>query len=147
GVTRASQYTTRWMDQGAIKAIILAKTPYRQLAGLIEVELKEYFADKTNWRQMLSNKIDGDINLEEEKNKAAGLLSNDLQQYLDEEDHITNISYPVNQYPQKIKSINLEKNPVYSGTLAGIKGQYLMFEDQHVINIRKYSGYFIGIDY
>lgn len=147
GVTRASQYTTRWMDQGAIKAIILAKTPYRQLAGLIEVELKEYFADKTNWRQMLSNKIDGDINLEEEKNKAAGLLSNDLQQYLDEEDYITNISYPVNQYPQKIKSINLEKNPVYSGILAGIKGQYLMFEDQHVINIRKYSGYFIGIDY
>lgn len=147
GVTRASQYTTRWIDQGAIKAIILARTPYRQLAGLIEVELKDHFADKTNWRHMLSNQIDQSKNLPEEKNNAGNLLSNDLQQYLHEDDGITSISYPVISYPQKIKSINLDKNPFYEGKLCGIKGQYLLFEDQSVINIRKYSGYMLELEY
>ncbi len=39
GVTRNTQIPTRWMDQGAVKAIRLAQTPYRQAAGLIEVAL------------------------------------------------------------------------------------------------------------
>lgn len=147
GVTRASQYTTRWIDQGAIQAIILAKTPYRQLAGLIEVELKDHFADKTNWRLMLSKQIDESKDLVEEKNNAANLLSHELQQYLAEDDTLTSISYPVIQYPDKIKSINLDKNPLYKGKLCGIKGQYLLFEDQHVINMRKYSGYMIAVEY
>ncbi len=146
GVTRASQYTTRWIDQGAIHALIIAHTPYRQLAGLIEVELKDHFADKTNWRHMLSNQIVEGIDLLQEKSKAANLLSNDLQQYLTEDNTLTRISYPVSQYPQKIKSINLDKNPAYKGKLCGIKGQYLLFEDQYVINVRKYGGYFLNIE-
>ena len=28
--------------------------PYRQLAGLIEVAMKDHFADKTQWRAMLT---------------------------------------------------------------------------------------------
>ena len=39
GVTRSSQVPTRWIDQGAWKAIRLAKTPNRFLAGQIEVEV------------------------------------------------------------------------------------------------------------
>jgi hypothetical protein len=147
GVTRASQYTTRWMDQGAVSAILLAKTPYRQLAGLIEVELKDHFADKTNWRNMLSNRIQEGIDLENEKNKAADLLSHELQQYVSEEDCLTSIDYPVIQYPQKIKSINLDKQGDFKGVLTGIKGQYLMFDYSHVINIRKYGGYHLDIEY
>ena len=42
GVTRESQIPTRWIDQGAIKAIKLAKTPNRFIAGLIEIEMKQY---------------------------------------------------------------------------------------------------------
>ena len=44
------------------------------------------------------------------------------------------------KYPEKIKSYNLDKNPVIEDTLIAIKGQYLIFE-QGVINIRKYAGY------
>ena len=51
------------------------------------------------------------------------------------------INYPVDIYPVKIKSINLDKTPAFTGVLTGIKGQYLMLDEDRVINIRKYSGY------
>mgnify|MGYP000168023043 CR=1 FL=1 len=54
---------------------------------------------------------------------------------------ITEINYPVLAYPKKIKSLNLEKAHVYSGVLKGIKGQYLIFEDGTVFNVRNSEGY------
>ena len=53
GVTRETNVPSRWIDQGASGAVVLARTPYRQLAGLIEVSMKSHFMDKTNWRKML----------------------------------------------------------------------------------------------
>ena len=50
------------------------------------------------------------------------------------------ITFPVEQYPAKVKAFNLDKSPTAEGTLQGIKGQYLIF-DTGVINIRKYGGY------
>lgn len=146
GVTRSIQVITRWIDQGAWKGIKLAETPYRHLAGLIEVELKNHFADKTNWRRMLMNIVDQNINLVDEKNKAGDLIPDDLQQYVIEDNEIIEIKYPVNQYPEKVNSINFDKIGEYRGTLCGIKGQYLIFEDQHVMNIRKHNGYLVSIE-
>ena len=54
------------------------------------------------------------------------------------------INYPVQAYPTKIVSMNLEKTPEVTGVLQGIKGQYLMF-DTGVINLRKYTGYDIEV--
>ena len=54
----------------------------------------------------------------------------------------TRISYPVLEYPTKVKSFNLDKQPELEGTLMGIKGQYLIF-DTGVINMRKYAGYYL----
>jgi Na+-transporting NADH:ubiquinone oxidoreductase subunit NqrA len=51
-----------------------------------------------------------------------------------------NITYPINEYPQKIFSYNLDKEPLIQDKLLGIKGQYLIFENG-VINLRKFSGY------
>lgn len=147
GVTRASQIPTRWMDQGAVKAVKFAKTPNRHLAGLIEKDLKKYMSDKTNWQKMLKNDIDINIDLILEKEKASRLLRSDLSRYITNENEIFEINYPVPKYPEKIKSINLEKIPVFSGKLIGIKGQYLIFEGGFVINIRKYGGYKISIEY
>ncbi len=53
GITRSTQVPVRWIDQGAVSALIIARVPYRQLSGLIEVDLKRLFADRTNWRAML----------------------------------------------------------------------------------------------
>jgi len=146
GVTRSSQIPTRWIDQGAWKAIKLAKTPNRHLAGVIEVALKEIMDDKTNWRQMLTGDPDASIDLLLAKDEAAGHLSDELQDYVTVDDEITEIHYPVSGYPSKVKSINLDKDPEYEGVLTGIKGQYLIFDEGFVINIRKYGGYLVSLE-
>lgn len=145
GVTRDTQIPTRWIDQGANKAIVLCETPNRYLAGMTEVALKEFYSDKTNWRSMLKNTQDLSIDLEEEKWKCHELLPADLQQYFIEDDNILEFDYPVSNYPEKITSLNLEKNPVISGTLTGIKGQYLMFDEQYVFNVRRHTSYEVEI--
>jgi hypothetical protein len=146
GVTRSSQVPTRWIDQGAWKAIRLAKTPNRFLAGQIEVELKAKMSDKTNWRQMLTNEIDRGIDLIEEKNIASGFLKKDLSIYLSPDNEITEINYPVLQYPAKVKSLSFDKSNIIGGILSGIKGQYLIFSDGSVLNIRKHNGYLINLE-
>ncbi len=145
GVTRHHQVPTRWIDQGATEAIILAKTPNRYLAGTIEVALKSVLSDKTNWQKMLAGEA-FPIDLLSEKNRVAELLPFDLQEYLEFDDNIWHIHYPVNKYPIKIKSINLEKTADVSGILAGMKGQYLIFDDGRVFNIRKHGGFKVQIE-
>jgi hypothetical protein len=146
GVTRHHQVPTRWIDQGASRAIILAKTPNRHISGVIEVYLKNFFSDKTNWRSMLQNKDIQEYNLPEEKLNAYQLLPAELQQYLYEDNKIWEFNYPVSEFPDKITSITFDKESVVDGILAGIKGQYFIFSDGRVLNIRKHSGYFLEIN-
>lgn len=145
GVTRESQIPTRWIDQGAVGAIKLAKTPNRHIAGIIEVALKANFADKTNWRAMLKNSGEIDVDLKLEKSKAAELLHPELRQYICSEDEAYELNYPVEQYPEKITSYSFDKLDSYEGILKGIKGQYLIFEGGQVINIRKHNGYLVEL--
>jgi hypothetical protein len=145
GVTRHSQIPTRWIDQGAEYAIKLAVTPYRQLAGLIEVALKPHVKDKTNWRKMLSGNMLDRPDMVKEKERLAELIPEDLKQYICRENEITSLVYPVEQFPEKVKSINLDKTTEYAGVLMGIKGQYLIFEDGNVFNVRKHNGYLVEL--
>jgi hypothetical protein len=147
GVTRSSQIPTRWIDQGAWKAIRLAKTPNRFLAGLIEVELKKHLSDKTNWRTMLTNAKAEHINLIDEKEKAAQWLSNSSKQYIDPDNEILEINYPIPVYPAKVGYADFAKSPIIEGVLTGIRGQYLIFEDGNVLNIRKFGGYLITLSH
>jgi hypothetical protein len=146
GVTRKTQVPTRWIDQGAVGAILLAETPYRQAAGLIEVALKDHIADKTNWRNMLKNVFTNDIGLLETKKQMAQLVPEELREFISPNDQITEIKYPVIEYPDKVKSLKLEKEGIIEKKLLGIKGQYLLFENDFVINIRSHSGYRISIE-
>ncbi len=146
GVTRSTQVPTRWIDQGASSCIKFAEVPYRQLAGEIEVTLKEHLTDKTNWRKMLSNDVEN-FDLEREKWQLEEFLPSDLINYMSDEDEITSIEYPVQQYPKKVKSVGFDKQPHIEGTLIGIKGQYLLFDDDRVLNIRKHEGYFVDFEF
>lgn len=146
GVTRTTQIPTRWIDQGAAHAIILAKVPYRKLAGLIEVELKKYYADKTNWQQMLKNELYG-IDLVAEREKATQLLPDELRAYVVNDSEVMNIEFPVSQYPAKLQSVSFDKEPEIKGILSGIKGQYLIFADDRVMNVRSQSGYLVSVTY
>ncbi len=147
GITNGRNLPYRWIDQGATYGIKVAKVPYRQLAGEIEVALKEHFTDRTNWQRMLKNEVLEEEDLEEIKWELEGLLPGDLAQFMDEDDDITTMNYPVIKYPTKVKSINLDKDPYFTKKLVGVKGQYFIFDDETVINIRKYTGYNIYINH
>ena len=146
GVTRKTQVPTRWIDQGASKALEIVEVPNRYLAGIAEVALKEYVSDKTSWQKMLKNEV-LDADLIEERDRLEAFIPEEVLPYfLKNHANITEINYPVIQYPRKIKSLNLEKSNTYSGKLIGIKGQYLLFEDGTVFNIRNNEGYKVSID-
>ena len=144
GVTRKSQVPTRWIDQGAHEAIEIVEVPNRYLAGITEVALKEYVADKTNWRTMLKNEI-ADEDLVTRREKLKQYIPDEAKEYYIASNSETNIHFPVLQYPKKPKSLNLDKTPDYTGKLVGIKGQYLIFEDETVFNVRSSEGYVVAI--
>lgn len=144
GVTRKSQVPTRWIDQGAHEAIEIVEVPNRYLAGITEVALKDHISDKTNWRTMLKNEIK-DEDLVVWRNELKQFIPEEAKPYYIENNTETNLEFPVLQYPIKPKSLNLEKAIEYTGVLKGIKGQYLIFEDQTVFNIRGNEGLYIGI--
>ena len=146
GITRKTQVPTRWIDQGASSAILLAEVPYRRLAGEIEVALKEHFNDKTNWQRMLKDEVIK-ADLETSRNEAIAHLPEELQQYALTQSSVWNLMFPKLDTPQKVKSIRLEKQPVLEGILTGIKGQYLIFDNQQVMNVRNHAGYFIRMDF
>jgi hypothetical protein len=145
GVTRKSQVPTRWIDQGAHEAIEIVEVPNRYLAGITEVALKDYVSDKTNWRKMLTNDSK-DVDLVAEKERLSQYIPDEVKEYyLDENNSETHINFPVNEYPQKVKSLNLIKTPTYKGVLKGIKGQYLIFDDTTVFNVRSNEGLVVEI--
>ena len=146
GVTRSGQIPTRWIDQGAWQAIKLAKTPNRYTAGLIEVSLKEHISDRTNWQRMLKNQLIEGVDLTIAKKDMIAHLPSDLQNYISEEDNITEINYPVNEYPEKVKSLSFDKLEEITGRLWGVKGQYLIFDDGTVLNMRKHTGYMVELE-
>ncbi|WP_339755970.1 DUF2797 domain-containing protein [uncultured Winogradskyella sp.] len=139
GVTRKTQVPTRWIDQGAHEAVEIVEAPNRYLAGITEVALKNYVADKTNWRKMLKNDID-DENLLEWRQRLKQYIPDEAKDYFIENNPETHLHFPVEHYPKKPTSLNLKKQLEYSGKLVGIKGQYLIFEDNTVFNVRANEG-------
>ncbi|MDG1811706.1 MAG: DUF2797 domain-containing protein [Polaribacter sp.] len=145
GVTRKQQVPTRWIDQGAHEAIEIVEVPNRYLAGITEVALKEHVADKTNWRKMLKNDI-VDESLETWRDKLKQYIPEEAKPYFLENNSETHLNFPVNKYPEKPKSLNLKKELKYTGKLVGIKGQYLIFEDQTVFNVRANEGLVVNLN-
>jgi hypothetical protein len=153
GITRHNQIPTRWIDQGAVAALPIMKVSSRLVSGLLETELKQHVSDKTNWQRMLKGNIEP-VDLVEYRetliDHSLYALEDITQQFgadaitiLDDETPVE-INYPVNRYPDKVKSLNFDKTPKVSGVLQGIKGQYLIF-DTGVINIRKFGGYKVRV--
>ncbi|MDH0629591.1 DUF2797 domain-containing protein [Pseudomonas mosselii] len=153
GITRATQLPTRWLDQGASQALPIMRVATRQQSGMVEDVLRSQVPDRTNWRALLKGDAevldlpaireqifdacaDGIRGLQER----FGLQA--IQPLPDAE--VVQMRYPVEAYPKKIVSFNLDKDPVVEGTLLGIKGQYLIF-DTGVINIRKYTAYQLAV--
>ena len=152
GITRVNQMPTRWLDQGASQAMPIMQVATRKLSGQVETILKQYVADKTNWRKLLQSDAQH-IDMTQAADALLNESEADLDVLLSELSHqdyqwldtpAISMRYPVLEYPSKIKSHNLDKEPVLEGKLMGIKGQYLIF-DTAVINIRKYTFYLVQL--
>lgn len=141
GITRKTQVPTRWIDQGAVKAIKLCEVKNRLTSGLVEIEIAKKMADKTNWRNMLKNVYE-EVDLLAKKKEVWTEFKDLFKKHdvSEVDDEIFVANYPVERYPEKVSSYNFDKNPVIEDTLMGIKGQYLIFE-KGVINMRKFQGY------
>src|SRR5690606_35737228 len=125
----------------------------RLQSGSLEVMFRQHVADKTNWRDMLR---EGDqvVDLKAERDHLLNICADDIKDLVQRFGFHAisvltgidpvNIQYPVQGYPAKIASFNLDTDALVEGTLLGIKGQYLMF-DAGVINIRRFSGYELEI--
>jgi hypothetical protein len=147
GVTRTTNVPSRWIDQGAAGAIVIANTPYRQLAGELEVALKPHMADKTNFRKMLAQ-VDFDAKLLlDAREDAFEWLGEAYESFFEDEAPALEITYPVLSYPSKIKSIRLDKVSRFTGVLLGIKGQYLLFDENRVFNVRNHAGYRVKLSW
>ncbi len=155
GVTRLTQVPTRWIDQGAIQGLPIFRTANRYQAGLIEHAIKQFINDKTNWRDMLKGK-NTHIDLLKERERVHELSKDSVEKVLAKFDTmdiseinnetVTEIRYPVSEYPTKITSLSLDTHPQIEGILMGIKGQYLIL-DHGVLNIRKYGGYEVAFTF
>jgi len=149
GITRASQVPTRWLDQGARQALPILRIATRQQSGLVEDLLRSQVADRTNWRALLKGEA-APVDLPAVREQLFDSCREGLEalqarfglqaiQPLNDAEPVE-IRYPVESYPGKIVSLDLDKTPVVEGTLKGIKGQYLIL-DTGVINIRKFTAY------
>jgi hypothetical protein len=156
GITRhvSDRISSRWIDQGATQALPILRVQNRLISGLVEGVFKKHVADKTNWRAMLKGQPDSielcslrDTLLEKVEAELDGISRiHGLQALGLLALPAIEIHYPVQQYPDKVKSINLDKELEFSGTLLGIKGQYWLLDGDRVINMRKYAGYHIELE-
>lgn len=149
GITRYTHVPTRWVDQGATQALPIFNVANRYQAGIMEVALKKFVADKTDWRRMLKQdaapidlfQLRDELFVNAEKEIAqviATFQTSDITPIVDATP--LEITYPVLEYPEKVLSLSFDKTPEISGILQGIKGQYLIL-DTGVLNVRKFAGY------
>jgi len=153
GITRASQVPTRWIDQGAVQALPLYEVDSRLQSGWLEVALKRYISDRTDWRAMLKGDP-SQLDLLVKRDRLLGEASADLAQCqlkigsasmrLVEGAQEARFKYPVLVYPEKIKAHNFDKQARVEGCLQGVKGQYMIL-DTGVLNIRKFAGYEVDL--
>lgn len=145
GVTREAQIPTRWIDQGATFALPIARTDNRYEAGMIEVAMKDHLPDKTNWRKMLEDDYEDDLDLADFREKIKSYFPEDYKNFYTDGEKVIKLDFPYER-PQKIVSFGLEKVPNFEGVLRGIKGQYLSFDGGDCINIRGHEGYVVELE-
>jgi hypothetical protein len=153
GITRETQVPTRWIDQGATQALPIFEVSNRLQSGLIEVALKKHVSDRTDWRKMLKGDAEA-LDLVQIRDDLMSQCADDIAEIAKQQgsenirpvdESVLEISYPVDVYPDKVKSFNFDKQAEIEGVLQGIKGQYLIL-DSGVLNIRKFTGYNIDVE-
>ena len=154
GITRGTQIPTRWIDQGAGQALPVFQVANRLQSGLLEMVLKKHVSDRTDWRKMLKSDAEP-LDMKAIRDELLAECASEIAEIktaqgedaiVAVDENVVEIKFPVSEYPEKIKSLNFDKQPEIEGVLKGIKGQYLIL-DSGVLNIRKFTGYNIALDF
>ncbi len=153
GITRGTQVPTRWIDQGATQALPIFRVATRLDSGLVEVLLAAHVADKTAWQRMLKGANEA-LDMQARRDELLFTCREELEALQTErgiaaitplpDAQSMDLDYPVLHYPEKVRSMNFDKQPEVAGVLQGIKGQYLIF-DTGVINMRRHAGYDLSL--
>jgi len=145
GLTRKGREMTRWVDQGASTAILLAEVPTRKQAGELEMEVAKHLADKTDWRKMLKGIVEPELPITELKQQVVARLDSDYKSFVVPDDTVHNFMYPREaDFNVKLTSFSFDKTPEIKFRLRGIKGQYLLF-DEGILNIKRHAGYEVEV--
>jgi hypothetical protein len=141
GITRAGYEIGRWLDQGARQALPILSATTRRDAGVAEVAFAEHLPDRTDWRALVSREATP-VDLLKLRDELAAKLTvlPEGVRWLDEQ--ALSFNYPVIQYGHRLQRLRLDEEPVISGNLIGIKGQFLLFE-HGVFNVRQHTSYHV----
>ena len=156
GVTRKQQVPTRYIDQGADEAIEVIEVPNRYLAGVAQVAIKKHMSDKSNWRRMLQGNSSKNINLHNYYDLCKNIIESNPEinellgpYFIKKNEALTKslfFDYPINQSRiKRVQSLNMSKKKNFNGKLTGIKGQYLVFNNREVLNVRSNEGLILNI--
>ena len=153
GLTRDDALPTRWIDQGATQAMLIANVDTRQQAGFIEKAIGVHVSDRTDWRTMVGRDPD-EMDLPGEWARLRELSADAIEEVrarfgerairLLDDEPVTRIVFPVERYPRDLRAFNLEQEPLVEGVLLGIKGQYLLL-DSGVLNVRRFTSYHVEL--
>ena len=111
---------------------------------MAEVKLKEKFSDKTNWRRMLTSNIEEE-DITNNKKMALDSLGSEFEEFFKIDSEVLKFNYQIDKSIDSVKSISLKKSDDIEGILVGVKGQYLIFDDSSVFNVRSNEGYVVDI--
>ena len=93
---------------------------------------------------MLTNNIE-EGNIIDIKEDALDILGSEFKDYFKIDNKVVKFNYYRENQIDSVKSASLKKTDTIEGKLIGIKGQYLIFEDSTVFNVRSNEGYKVDI--
>ncbi len=93
---------------------------------------------------MLTNNIE-EGNIIDIKEDALDILGSEFKDYFKTDNKVVKFNYYRENQIDSVKSASLKKTDTIEGKLIGIKGQYLIFEDSTVFNVRSNEGYKVDI--
>jgi hypothetical protein len=153
GITRENQIPTRWLDQGAVQALLCFRVPSRHQAGILEAMIRQHLSDRTDWRRMLRGEPER-LDLKALGQEVLTYCRGSLPVALRPADgselaplhnaEVYTFTYPILSYPTRVTALNLDTTTHIEGMLLGIKGQYLIL-DCGVLNVRKFTGYHVTV--
>lgn len=151
GLTRRGRELRRWVDQGASSAIVIAHTPSRRAAGIVEAHCRRFVSDRTDWRKLVSGATQSvdlvDLArilrreipelgaLQAANVDPAELSASDWQT----DTSLVTLRYPVAEFSPAERLVVDAEHAELRDNLQGVVGQFLLFS-RGAFNVAEHRG-------